>query len=210
MQNVIELASTILKTTDIETLESYVKWLKEGQRFTELLADKKDTPSKIQQITETSSGVRRALTNGKCHTAFLRYSDCMSYTEAIHIIVSAGIKSVLEFQIWVRDGKRPINFPGSPDRAYRSQWSGWSNFFDAGHIATGARTIRSSKKMSYREARKFLRQEGITGFVQLQQWFKAKKRPSSFPSDPRDHYTRHGEWKGWDDFFHMSRASIHA
>jgi hypothetical protein len=212
MQNVVDLAATILKTTDIDTLESYVKWLKDGQKFANILSETdskpvlKDVTSK--EVVRVASKIKNLktpkhiITNSKSHSGFVRYSECISYDEAKDFIISQGIKTVTEFQAWVRAGKRPVNFPGSPDRAYVKEWTSWTNFLDPNHKVTN-----QLSKMSYHQAKQLLKAEGITGFVELMQWIKAKKRPNAFPSEPKNYYTKHGVWKGWDDLFSVSRAS---
>ncbi len=55
--------------------------------------------------------------------------EFISFQEAKKIITPLNLKSLSEFKVWCKSGKRPVEFPSNPNIKYKNQgWKGWDDF----------------------------------------------------------------------------------
>ena len=110
----------------------------------------------------------------------------MSIQEAQVYVQSLGIKTRKEFYEWNKSGDKPPNFPSSPDKVYKENWTNWGSFLGTGN---------SHKKewMSIQEAQALVQSLGIKNYKELTEWIRSDKRPENFPSSPHKVYK---EWEG--------------
>ena len=112
-------------------------------------------------------------------------NEWMSYKEAKEFIKSEGVKSSIKFRKWRQSNFRPANFPSKPDKVYKEEWEGWKSFL-------------GNEWMSYKEAKEFIRSEGVKSSIEFRKWRQSDFRPASFPTKPDEVYKK--EWEGWKSF----------
>ena len=122
--------------------------------------------------------------------------EWMSFEEAKAFIQNQGITNSTEFKKWSKSGKRPKNFPSSPDRIYKGEWTSWNDFLG----------IKEKEWMSFEEAKAFIQNQGVTTSIEFKKWSKSGKRPKNFPSSPEKTYKN--EWTNWGDFLGTGNTLI--
>ena len=156
-------------------------WKKSGKR-------PEDFPSSSARTNKDKS------TSGGLGTGNMAHGkkEFMSFEEAEIFIRNEGIQTRTEFEAWKRSGKRPANFPSSPEQTYKEEWTGWNNF-----LGTGNTSNRNKEFMSFEEAKKYvqtLRFDHPRDFIE---WLKSSDRPMHFPPNPHQFYP---EWISVKDF----------
>ena len=133
----------------------------------------------------------------KCEDAFHPW---MSFQDAKAFIQTIKLTSMRHFQKWSKSGKRPKNFPSTPQRIYSKEWTNWGDFL-------GTRNISNHKKewMSFQKARTFIQNLEIRSKEQFQKWSKSEQRPKNFPKHPERTYKE--EWTNWGDFLGTGNIS---
>ena len=180
-----EEAKTFIRSEGIQTSAEFQEWRKSGER-------PEDFPSNPNIIyKEEWTGWGDFLGTRSISTSKRKF---MSFEEAKTFIRSEGIQTNTEFKAWSRSGKRPEDFPSAPERTYKKEWTGWSDFLGTGNIALS----RKKEFMSFEEAQAFIQSEGIQTSVEFKAWSRSGKRPKKFPSSPNKFYKK--EWTGWGDF----------
>jgi hypothetical protein len=100
-----------------------------------------------------------------------------------------GLKNAKEWLDYCKSGKRPLNIPANPQKAYASK--SWTNSGD--WLGTG-NTKNSS--LPFEEARAFVRGLGLKGGTEWKAYCKSGKKPVNIPSNPSTVYAG----KGWTNF----------
>lgn len=121
----------------------------------------------------------------------VNWSYSLARKYMIENLVPQGVTSERKFEQYKQEGHYlPKNFPRLPDEYFsrRGSWKGWRDFL--GYPQQGYK----KNFLSYEEASKICRQNGIKNCKEYRAW---KKRPSNIPSRPDLYYK---EWKGWEDF----------
>lgn len=106
-------------------------------------------------------------------------NDFVSYEDAQKWGKEQGLKNSTE---WRNYKNRPSDIPSEPEYVYKEQWNGWTAFL-------------GGKFVSYEEARKWAKENGIRG---KNDWFNRIK-PSNIPSNPQHTYKE--QWNGWFSFY---------
>ena len=167
-----EEAKAFIQAQGIQTSIAFKKWRREGKRP----EDFPSTPNIVYK--EEWTGWRDFLGTGK---------KWMSFEEAQTFIQDEGIRTYRQFKEWKREGKRPRDFPSTPHKTYKEEWTSWGDFLGTGR-----------KWMSFEEAQTFIQSEGIQTSTEFRKWSREGKRPRDFPSAPEQTYKE--EWTGWEDF----------
>ena len=186
-----EEAKTFIRNEGIQTNAEFQEWKRSGKR-------PEDFPSFPEQAyKEEWTGWGNFLGTGN-----IAYSkkEFMSFEEAKAFIRNEGIQTSRAFKAWSRSGKRPEDFPSSPERTYKDKWTGWDNFLGTGNISN-----RKKEFMSFEEAKTFIQSEGIQSSAEFEAWSRSGKRPEDFPSSPERTYKK--EWTGWDNFLGTGNIS---
>ena len=118
--------------------------------------------------------------------------DFLPYDEARDFVRALGLKSTKEWLDYCRSGKRLLNIPSNPQKAYAGK--GWTNRRD--WLGTG-NTKNSS--LPFEEARAFVRGLGLKGGTEWKAYCKSGKKPVTIPSNPSTVYAGKG-WTTWSDW----------
>lgn len=74
-------------------------------------------------------------TDGKPFTS--RYRTFLSFTEARRFVKTLGLRTITEWKMYCRSGRRPINIPARPETIYLAQWKSWNHFLGCKKATTG-------------------------------------------------------------------------
>ena len=121
------------------------------------------------------------------------------FEEARMYMWSLGLESYKEWREWKKSGERPSDIPSSPNEIYKDEgWLSHGDFlgYRRGHIAI---KLSTAKKLSFEEARDYVRTLGLKSQNEWWEWTKSGKRPPDIPSAPYQFYKGKG-WLSWPDF----------
>ena len=184
-------AKTFIQNLIITSKEQFQKWSKSGQKPENFPSH----PDRTYKDQWTSWG--DFLSTG---TIAHKNKEWMSYQEAKTFIQTQGIQTSREFRKWIQSDQRPENFPSTPYKVYRSQWTGWGDFLGTRNTAN-----RKQEWMSYQEARTFIQNQGIQTSTEFHKWSASDQRPENFPSTPNVTYK--DQWTSWSDFLGTENIS---
>ena len=177
-------AQILMQTEGIKTEKEFKEWKKAGKR-------PPNFPSHPNTIYAEDWVSWPHFLGTKIYSSAT--TKWMSFEEAQALMQKEGIKTVKQFQIWKRAGKRPPNFPSIPHKIYKDKWRGWPHFL-------GTRMYSATTEwMSFEEAQAYIQKEGIKTTKEFYEWSKSGNRPSNFPSIPYKIYK--DKWVSWPHFF---------
>jgi hypothetical protein len=104
-----------------------------------------------------------------------------------------GLRSAKEWTEWCASTDYRLDIPLRPPHHYRDQWQGWPDWLN----------YSVSPRLSFEEARAFVRRIGLRSFVEWKMWCKSASRPACIPSEPWLAYK--GEYAGLPDFLGYPR-----
>ena len=116
---------------------------------------------------------------------FLGLEDFMSYEQAIEFARGENFRTVKDFKIFLRSVEKPSTFPPNPSKYYK-EWPGAQVFLDL-----------EGGFMSYKQARKFIQDKGLSNAKDFQDFLENDK-PPNFPSSPASFYK--DKWPGVEAF----------
>ena len=132
---------------------------------------------------------KRPRGSGRKSTAFLEFE------EARTIVRSLKLKGARAWWHWSKNF-RPENIPSTPDVTYRGKgWSGMQDWLGTDTVSTRANHLAF---LSFENARKYVRQQKLSGKKAWREWSRAK-RPAFIPSTPQRTYLNKG-WIGMCDW----------
>jgi len=125
-----------------------------------------------------------------------------TYADAKAYAMAQGFTSCSAWRKQMRL-KHPDDIPAWPERAYRTEWKGWGEFFGTGRIAN---QNRGQHYRSYEAAQTWARANGITTSTQWRS-LGPERLPSDIPAKPGRVYA---EWSNWQKFLgkRISGASV--
>jgi superfamily II DNA or RNA helicase len=140
-----------------------------------------------------------------------RIRQLRSFKSARAFVRRLGLKSVADWKVYCKSGKKPHDIPTRPDGTYAND--GWVGMND--WLGTDTAPNRS-KKRSFKEARTFVRALGLTSNKEWFAYCKSGKKPADIPTEPR--YYEGAGWAGFADWlgtpewqpFHKARAYVRA
>lgn len=103
-----------------------------------------------------------------------------TYEEAQRIVRENGISSMAEY----KTSYKIVGLPSHPDAVYDGEWCGWSSFWGK----------TKAEYPSYEEAKRIVRENGISG----KNKYKTSYKKLGLPSDPNHYYSK--EWCDWPSF----------
>jgi hypothetical protein len=110
--------------------------------------------------------------------------EYLSYDEASQYIKQFGIKTIKEWFIFSKGGKRPLNIPSDPGKMYKNK--GFTNMAD--FLGNWPKT----RMLPFEDARKYAMTLGIRTYQEWTQWAGTSKRPKNIPSCPDSTYQNKG------------------
>ena len=123
-----------------------------------------------------------------------------SFEEARKIARKLEFGTLKEWKEYCRSGKKHINMPSCPEKAYRDKWAGWGDWLGIRDFLKQSGRGRKRKKfIHFKEARKFARSLGLKRKEEWNEISKLGLRPDNIPSAPYMIYYDSG-WNGWKDW----------
>jgi hypothetical protein len=170
-----ESAREFVRGLGLTGMREWRVWLKSGNR-------PKDIPTSPERVyKEQWQGMDDFLGN-----------QLLSFEKAREYAHGLGLKSFTEWAVWCKSGNRPKNIPSRPDRIYKEQgWVNWGDFLNTSNVQPAKMVF-----LSFKEARKYVRDLGLKSRTEYRVWSKSDKRPMNIPSNPNLTYTKQG-WSGW-------------
>jgi len=118
--------------------------------------------------------------------------DFVTFKQAKKIIGNKQFRTITEYQSYVRELKKSgINLPLIPQKAYAKDGFDLDSFFNR-------ETRYGDKIISFKQARKLMKENGITGRTDYAIF--RKKCKLKLPTEPNHYPKWKKEWNGWGDF----------
>lgn len=122
-------------------------------------------------------------------------TEIFTLEEAKNFLKDFKIKSSRDYSKFLKTDDAVINLPGVPHRKYAK--SGWIDWQDYLGYEDEKKPYSGRKNISYKEAKKIIKENNITSTTEYQD-FKKQNKHIIIPSHPERNYK--DQWKGWDDF----------
>jgi len=113
----------------------------------------------------------------------------LPFKEARSFVHKLKFKTVTQWLIYSKSGKRPFNIPSVPRRTYKKEWKGMDNWLGTEIIQTQKRVYRK-----YPDARKFVHTLKLINRTAWTKYCKSGNKPSDIPNNPW-HVYRNSGWK---------------
>ncbi len=125
------------------------------------------------------------------------------YDEAKIILSKFNFKSISEY-LKNHEKLQEFNLPYHPERKYKDNWKGWSDYL--GNTIIAPQNKGKDFYISFKDLRKFVKENKIRN---SNEWkiFRRKNVRDDIPSNPAKIYNE--EWKGWGDLFGTGKRSFH-
>jgi len=123
-----------------------------------------------------------------------------SFEEARKFARSLKLKGGKEWQIHCKSGNNPNDIPSHPDRTYKNKgWTNWGDFLGSGTMAS--KNMKSEVFLSFKKARKFVRELKLKNTSAWNEYRKSKDKPDNITSTPNTVYKNDGwvsipDWLG--------------
>lgn len=132
---------------------------------------------------------------------FWDFEQCRTYARSLGLPDYRSWREYCRGDMRVTKGTRPRCLHSNPNRAFSSQWEGWSDFL--GNSPMRAKGVHR-RWLPFAEARDFVHGLGLSGEHAWRSWLRGKRydlppRPSSIPAAPDRIYEESG-WLGWGDW----------
>ena len=106
-----------------------------------------------------------------------------------------GLKNLLEWQEYAKSSQRPSDIPAIPSNVYKNEgWLGYGDWLGTGRVANQSREFRP-----FKEARRFVRTQGLKSETEWRNFRKSGLLPEDIPSNPNRAYKNEG-WVGMGDW----------
>ena len=121
----------------------------------------------------------------------------LPFEEAREYARSLKLKSSKEWFVLCKSKDFPNNIPKRPEKTYANDgWDGYSDWLGTGH---GKYLLEGKGRLSFEEAREYVRKLNIPGLNGWIAYCKSGKRPANIPASPHTAYKDQG-WQGYGDF----------
>ena len=185
-----EEARDYIRSLGLKSTEEWYEWTKSGLR-------PRDIPSNPLLVYKGKGwlswgdflGYRPGYVEGGWRT----------FEEARDYVKTLGLKSQIEWKEWCKSDQKPHDIHFCPDEVYKEEgWLSWGDFlgYRPGHVA---RKRGTTKKLSFTEARDYVRRLGLKSHKEWRELCKSGQRPSDIYSNPNQGYKDKG-WLSWGDF----------
>ena len=116
-------------------------------------------------------------------TKFREFSDARDFVRKL------GLQSNREWRRYLKSGEKPNDIPAAPDKIYKKEWKGYSDWLGYFTKHTGYKKI-----LPYDEAKKIVHKLGIKSYTEWREYIKTHELPEGVPYVPHNKYKK--EWKG--------------
>ena len=114
-------------------------------------------------------------------------SKFLPFNEALPLARSLGLANMREWKVWSKEGMRPPNVPGAPNKVYKNDgWQGWGHWLGTGNV-------RTKLFLPFDEALLVARSLRLSGNKEWLAWCKEGVRLPKVPADPSKVY-KHDGW----------------
>ena len=124
----------------------------------------------------------------------------MPFEEAREYVHSLGLKNYDEWRKYYKSGKKPVDIPSSPQKAYENEWKGYGDW-----LGTGAISNRDRQYRPFEEAREYVNSLGLKNLEDWYSYCKSGKKPQDIPNRPDSAYEN--EWKSMGDWLGTGRIA---
>ena len=123
-------------------------------------------------------------------------SRFLPFEEARKYALSLKLSSSIKWHEFCKSPDFPNNIPKRPEKTYENEgWQGYSNWLGN---SRGKYLLKGKGRLSFEEARKYVRELKISGLNGWIAYCKSGKRPANIPASPHTAYK--DEWKGYGDW----------
>ena len=120
----------------------------------------------------------------------------LPFEEARKYVRSLKLKSSKEWYKFCKSPDFPNNIPKRPGKTYdENGWDGFSDWLGTGH---GRYLLEGKGRLSFEEAREFVRKLNISGLNGWIAYCKSGKRPANIPASAHTAYK--DKWQGYGDW----------
>lgn len=189
-----EDAIAFVHSLNIKTTKEWKEYCNSGQKPEDIPAN----PYNVYAGRKVTMG--EWLGTGRISCVDIK-NNYMSYEDARAFIQSFNFKNTIEFREYMKTPDAPKNIPKLPNRQYKEEWKGWSDFLGNNYKKRGIDAY-----VSYKEAKEYVAQFNISSF---EKWIEFKKTHTLPPFIPKDPYSvyKNGEWVSWGDFLGNNNVS---
>lgn len=121
--------------------------------------------------------------------------DYIDYHSAKTFVNSLKLSSRKEWEEYCKSGKKPIDIPSSPERAYLNK--GWTSVGD--WLGTGRIQTQLLKYRNFEDAKFFVHSLKIKGQKEWNEYCKSGVKPIDIPANPHNTYQNKG-WISYGDW----------
>jgi predicted helicase len=119
----------------------------------------------------------------------------MPFDEAREYVRGLGLKSVTDWNKYLKKGNRPMDLPFHPERTYKYfGWKDWGDFLGTQNIS-----MSKLKFVDYNIACKIVKEIGVTSKTEYHKLDRDILQKYNLPSNPDKNYKV--DWRSWGDFF---------
>jgi superfamily II DNA or RNA helicase len=129
-----------------------------------------------------------------------QYGKFREFEDARKFVHSLKIRGSKGWHDYCSSGKKPDDIPSHPDKTYKKEWKGWSDW-----NGIDAVKVKFSKLRPFSDAREFIHSLNFKNTVEWQEYCKSGKKPKDIPSTPNMVYK--DEWKGMADW--LGYTTVH-
>ena len=112
---------------------------------------------------------------------WLEWKECRKF------IRSLKFKNPDEFREWAVTPERPYNIPSTPNREYREDWEGWTDFLGT--------------KLTYEESKKAIKHLNIKNCSEY--FSRVSELPRGVPRQAARTFKYRGSWVSWKDYLSL-------
>ena len=129
--------------------------------------------------------------------------EFLSFEQARQYARSLKLKSSKEWVKITKSDEFPENIPKRPEGTYKDKgWRGYSDWLGTGH---GGYVQKDKGRMSFEQARQYVRKLKLNGLNGWIAYCKSGKRPINIPASPHTSYKKEG-WAGYGDWTGSGRV----
>ena len=136
---------------------------------------------------------------GGTATKYRTRDQLLPFEEAREFVRGLGLKGQEEWIEYCASGNKPLNIPSAPYGAYKKKWIGTSDWL-------GGKRIKGGKAREYEEARKFVRELGLSNKKEWVKFTKSVNFPLDIPVNPNQRYK--GKFQGFDDWLNCENEFV--
>jgi len=123
-----------------------------------------------------------------------------TFDKAKKFVHSLNFQNEKQWRQYCKSGNKPDDIPASPEKPYKKEWKGISDWLGTKRIAN-----QDKKYLPFLEARKLIRSLGMKNVDDWRKWCKSDIRQENIPAHPHVVYKK--EWIAWNDWLGTENMS---